>query len=251
MKNKIRAVIIDDEQGAHNILGALISEFCPDVELLGNAHSVESGIKIVQSIKPDLVFLDIDMMDGLGFEVINNTSELQYGVIFTTAYSTYAAKAFEYAALHYLLKPIEITSLIESVNRYKTEKFKTNKSQVDSLTSHINHKPDKIHFKINDEITVFELDEILYFSSQEGVSLVYLNNNTFKTLAESLVHYENLLEDNGFYRIHAKHLVNLRSVLKYKSLGRNGTIFLKNGIELDISARRKAGFTKSLKDWTE
>ncbi|MFY0675174.1 MAG: response regulator transcription factor [Bacteroidia bacterium] len=249
MKNSIRAIIVDDEKQAREILNALINDFCPDVKVIGTAHSVKSGIELIRAEKPDLVFLDIDMADGYGFDILEQTDYSTYSVVFTTAYNAYAAKAFEYSALHYLLKPIDIEALVESVERHKRFSLNIQPEQVESLKKGMDDKFEKINLQINNTIVVVNVDEILYLSSEDGITILYLQNNQVRLLPNSLNYYENLLHDNGFYRVHAKNLVNLRNVKEFKSQGRLGELVLLDETKISISARKKTGFTKALKDY--
>ena len=249
LNNKIKAIIIDDEKQAREILNALIAEYCPDVEIIATAHSVKTGIECINSNKPNLVFLDIDMADGYGFEVLQKTNNRNYGVVFTTAYSSYAAKAFDYSALHYLLKPIDIEALIESVERFNRFKQNILPSQIETLTTSVDEKPKKINIQINNDIEVFKLDEILYFTTEGGTTILYLKNKQIRFLPQSLNHYEELLCDNGFFRAHAKYLVNLRSVVHFKSHGRLGLAKLSDEKEISISARKKTLFINALKEY--
>ncbi|MGB0430214.1 MAG: LytR/AlgR family response regulator transcription factor [Bacteroidia bacterium] len=249
MKNKIKALIVDDEKQAREILKVMISDYVSDIEIVGYADSVKSSIESINELDPELVFLDIDMADGFGFDVLNKTKNKDYAVVFTTAYSSYAAKAFEFAALHYLLKPIDIDALIESVKRYKESKLKITESQIEALQNGIHQKHERINIQINNEIVVFNLNDILYLASEEGTTILYLKENQVRLLPNSLNFYENLLSETGFYRTHAKYLLNLRNVSKFKSHGRNGFALISDQSEITVSSRKKTGFTDALKTW--
>jgi len=249
MKGNIQSVIIDDEKNAREILKALLEEYCPDVDVVGIANSVQSGTDLVKNLKPQLVFLDIDMADGYGFEILQQTDYKSYSVVFTTAYNTYATKAFEFSALHYLLKPINIEALQESVERHKNLKHTITTSQLEILKSGIDDKPTRINFHINNNIVAIEFNDILYLSSEEGTTILHMVDNQVRLLPQSLNFYEELLDESGFYRVHAKYLINLRNIKEYKSQGRLGEVELKDSSRIPISARKKAGFGSVFKDF--
>ncbi|MBI1185695.1 response regulator [bacterium] len=244
--DKIRAVIVDDEVGARDTLISLLGEYCPEVEVAGIGRSVASGVQVISSLKPDLVFLDVDMSDGFGFDVLKNLPERNFGVVFTTAYSTYAAKAFEFAAIHYLLKPIEIAALMDSVARFKQQRKSIQTQQIEVLEDNFHAPLNKISLTINDEILVFDLDTIAYFSSNGGNTFAHFEANNH-LVPQSLNYFEELLVDKGFYRSHAKFLLNLSHVVRFVSQGRNGFARLKSGAAVQISARRRPEFIRILR----
>jgi len=248
MSNKIRAVIIDDEKRAIQTLNGLIEEYCPDVTIIGTGSSVKTGVEIVDETKPDLVFLDIDMLDGFGFDVIERSEYKGYNVVFTTAYTTYAAKAFEFAAIHYLLKPISIDALIEAVARYKSQLKSAEQARVDVLKDTFRNSISRITIQTGDEYEVIDLNEIIYIWTDEGVTLVKRNDGRQLVASQSLSHFEGLLSDQFFFRCHAKYLVNLKKVTKYSSLGRSGTAKMIDGTRLQVASRRKSDFGKKMKE---
>lgn len=247
---KISSIIVDDEEWAVETLRGLIQEFCPDVELVGTGHSVKTGVDVINRLKPQLVFLDIDMLDGFGFDVLEQTNDLNYGVIFTTAYSTYAAKAFEFSAIHYLLKPISVDGLIDAVERFKRQNLIPKTDQVQVLKETFTSEPQKIALHHDDEHYVLDLESILYFESDNGNTFIRGTDGSKNLISNSLSHFEELLGNHKFYRTHAKYIVNLTKVSRFTSLGRNGTAQLIDGTRVPVASRRKAEFSKKLKDLT-
>lgn len=246
--NKIRAVIIDDEKRAIQTLDGLINEYCPEVAIVGTGHSVKTGVEIVDGHTPDLVFLDIDMLDGFGFDVIEQTTYKDYHVVFTTAYTTYAAKAFEFAAIHYLLKPISIDALNEAVSRYMKQVRSVEQSRMEVLRDTFHNSISKITIQMGDDYEVMDLSDIIYIWTDEGVTIVKRVDGRQSVVSQSLSHFEGLLTEQFFFRCHAKYLVNLKKVSRYTSLGRSGTAKLIDGTKLQVAARRKAEFGKRMKD---
>lgn len=245
---KIVSVIIDDEEWAIQTLRGLIDDFCPEVEIVGTGTSVKTGVEVINELRPQLVFLDIDMLDGFGFDVLEQTNDLNYGVIFTTAYSTYAAKAFEFAAIHYLLKPISVDGLVDAVQRFKRQSFVPKTDQVQVLKETFISDPQKIALHHDDEHYVLDLDKILYFESDNGNTFIHGTDGTKNLISNSLGHFEDLLGNHGFYRAHAKYIINLTKVTKFISLGRNGSAQLSDGTGIPVASRRKSEFSKKLKD---
>ena len=245
---KIRSVVIDDEEWAIQTLIGLIDDFCEEIEVIGTGTSVKTGVSIINKLQPQLVFLDIDMLDGFGFDILEQTNDLNYGVIFTTAYSTYAAKAFEFAAIHYLLKPISVDGLVDAVERFKRQNLVPKTEQVQVLKETFTSEPEKIALHHDDEHYVLDLKQILYFESDNGNTFIHGTDGSKNHIANSLSHFEGLLGNHGFYRTHAKYIVNLTKVSKFTSLGRSGTAQLVDGTRIPVASRRKPEFNKKLKD---
>lgn len=245
---KIRSVIIDDEKRAIQTLEGLINEYCPELEIAGTGNSVKTGVEVVDGEKPELVFLDIDMLDGFGFDVIEQTTYKDYHVVFTTAYTTYAAKAFEFAAIHYLLKPISIDALHEAVSRYQKQVRNVEQNRMEVLRDTFHNSISKITIQMGDEYEVLDLSDIIYIWTDEGVTIVNRMDGRQSVVSQSLSHFEGLLTEQFFFRCHAKYLVNLRKVVRYTSLGRSGTAKLVDGTKLQVASRRKAEFGKRMKE---
>jgi two-component system LytT family response regulator len=242
----IKTLIIDDELKSQSTLHKLLEMYCPEVEVIGFAHNVESGIDAIDSLKPDLVFLDISMPDGDGFEVLERVKNRNFEVVFTTAFNDYAIKAFQFAALHYLLKPINYIELQGAVQRFKqnhqdvdlNEKIKI---LCDSLSNH--HQ--KIILPTSNGLRIVELNQILRCEADGSYTNFYLSDNTVLMVSKVLSNFEDILPTEIFCRVHSKHLVNLNYISQYIK-GRGGRIILTSGKEVEVSENKKKDFLKRL-----
>lgn len=249
----IRAAIIEDEAGARKVLKALLSEYLPQVEILGEADSVASGISLLKKEKPELLFLDIRLPDGDGFEILEQFKDEKLEVIFTTAYGEYREKAFEYFAFQYLTKPIDIEKLEATVKAYEA-KHKSGSTEpsysfekMELLKRLLNQQIKKIALPNKDGYTLVKLEEIIYCEAQSNYTLVYLSDGRKMMVTKSLKNYDDLLSDSNFYRIHKSYLVNVDFI---KEVKQEGTLILDGGQTLPISQRSKRGFLKYLERMT-
>ncbi|MCB0738276.1 MAG: response regulator transcription factor [Bacteroidetes bacterium] len=248
---KINAVVIDDEGPAISVLTTMLREFCSDrINLIGTANSVASGIHLLKAKKPQLLFLDINMIDGYGFDILKHHFEFKFEVIFITAYNDFAIKAFKYAALHYLLKPVNPDLLLDAIDRYY-DKHPTNADQLSTLEKSFTAKPKTIVLPNLKGYKAYELDLLISFSAESGYTLAKFSNTQTLVLTESLNHYQDILDPNAFCRIHSKHLVNIGHVLKYVSDGRNGHVVLSNGEMAEVSTRKKEAFLQKFKTFSK
>ncbi|WP_180335796.1 LytR/AlgR family response regulator transcription factor [Labilibaculum filiforme] len=243
----IKTLIVDDELKSQSTLNKLLEMYCPAVEVIGFANNVESGIEAINKLKPDLVFLDISMPDGDGFEVLERVTNRNFEVVFTTAFNDYAIKAFQFAALHYLLKPINYIELQAAVDRYQqnhqdidlNEKIKI---LCDSLSNH--HQ--KIILPTSNGLRIVELSQVIRCEADGSYTNFYLNDNTVLMVSKVLSNFEDILPAEIFCRVHSKHLVNLNYVSQYIK-GRGGRIILSSGKEVEVSESKKKDFLKRLK----
>ena len=245
--NTIKTVLIDDETRSIELLKTLILNYCPQVEILATARDIQSGISTILKHKPDLLFLDISLPEGEGFKILESLEGVNFEVIFTTAYNNYALKAFEFAAIHYLLKPISITKLVEAVNRFKVKKHKQLKEQTEILQNAITGRMDKLALAHKQGYDFVKLEDIIRIEGDDGYSHFYMKNRTTLLVSKAIGEYEKLLEPHGFFRVHKKHLINLSSIISFQR-GKNGTILLEQNHEVSLSYRRKDEFLIRLKN---
>lgn len=246
----INAVIIDDEEISRKTLANIITEYFPDVRLAGTAGTVEEGIAVIRKHTPQLIFLDIAMPDGDGFEVLEKTRDIAFKTIFITAYHDYAIKAFEFAALHYLLKPINIEELERGINRFSTtDSIEFEQERLEILKQGLQDSVKKIALPTNDSILFVELDNILRCEASHNYTIFYLKNKSTVVMSKSLQTYEKLLAPHNFFRVHDKHLINLKYVDQYRR-GKGGFAILKDGSEIEISIRKKDDFLNHISIFT-
>ncbi len=239
----LRAVVIDDEKNALDVLELLITKYCKDVKIEALCQSGEAGIAAIRTYKPDLVFLDIEMPHKSGFDVINETADYLYNVIFTTAYNQFAVKAFKVSALDYLLKPIDIAELQEAVQKGKN-KTGTGllNSQLQLLISNMQQPVvNKVALPVGDAMQFFYANEIVRCESDSNYTHVYIDNGKKLTVSKTLKDVEQTLDGLGFFRVHQSHLINMNHVTKFiKSDG--AYVVMTDGTNIGISRSRKELF---------
>lgn len=245
----INAVIIDDEKKCVSLLRHLIENNCTDVSVVGEAGSALEGINEIETHQPDLVFLDIEMPDKSGFELLNSLPEIKFDIIFTTAYNHYAIKAIRFSALDYLLKPVDIDELKNAVARvHKKHDKKEQRENIDLLVNNIRSlKPNfsRITLSTQDGLVILHVDEILYCEASGTYTVFYLKNKEKIIVSKTLKEYEELLKDHYFFRLHNSYLVNLNEVKKYIK-GDGGSVIMSNGDEVFVSKRKKEEFLAAL-----
>jgi len=243
----IRALIVDDELKSQTTLQKLLERYCTGVDVIGFANNVKSAVEEIEKLNPDLVFLDISMPDGDGFEVLERVSKRDFEVVFTTAYNDYAIKAFQFAALHYLLKPINYMELQKAVERYKENKKDVDLNhKIEVLYQSLNNEHEKIILPTNNGMKVVALEDIMYCRAEGSYTYFYFSDNEELMVSKSLSSFEGILPSKKFSRVHSKYLVNLNYVSQYVK-GRAGMVVLTNGYEIDVSEGRKSDFLTRLK----
>jgi two-component system LytT family response regulator len=246
----IKVVIIDDEIMSVKILENLLSELSISVEVLGTATTVEDSISLIEREQPELVFLDIRLKNGYGFDILEQVVYTNFQVVFITAYESYAIKAFEFSALHYLLKPINTEDLEGAIERYQNYKESnlSPKKTSQVLKSALQNKYNKLGLPMVDSIQYVDIEDIDYCEASAGYTIFVLNNKEKIMVSKPLLRYENLLSESGFFRIHDKYLLSLKEVKRYIR-GRGGRVELNSGECLNVSLRKKNAFLHALDEF--
>lgn len=246
----IKIICIDDEKDALEVLQIQIeNNFKHQVEILGLFNDSREGIKAINNLKPDLVFLDIEMPFKNGFEVLEETRDVQFKVIFTTAYNQFAIKAFKVSALDYLLKPIDEQELKLALNKILLQNQSDIKQQIQELMLQYNvnnSSNNRIALNIGDTLQFFNSDEIVRFESDSNYTDVFLKNGKKITTAKTLKEIEEKLTGTVFFRIHHSHLINLNFVEKYIK-GNAGYAQMKDGGLISISRTKKDEFLEKFR----
>lgn len=238
----INAIIIDDERDGAEVLQFLIKENCQNINILCLEHSVENAVLSIQRLKPDLIFLDIEMPTGTGFDVIEATKEVEYETIFITAYEHYAIKAFKTNAIDYLLKPVDVDELVNAVKNAEKRIATSNKnqsSQIESLILNAINKNKKISIPSQDGVLWVDLDDIIRFEADSNYTHVYMKNKRKVMVSKTLKSFEEQLTHSNFCRVHSTHLINLNEVEKYIK-GDGGIVVLKDISNVPVSRANKA-----------
>lgn len=240
----INAVIVDDEEDARATLRSFLRNYCPQVNLVGEADGVVSGNAIIKKTKPDVVLLDIRMEDGTGFDLIEE-SDRNFSVIFTTAYDQYAVKAFKFSAIDYLLKPIDPDELKLALSKVELNSS-SNKFRLNGLLQNDKEQTfGRITLSAAEGYIILDISEITRVESASNYSHLYKSDGKRVTIAKSLKEFEELLPDSIFFRIHQSHLVNLRLADKFTHEN-GGRLTLKDGTKLPVARRRKDEMIKIL-----
>lgn len=246
----IRAVIIDDERQSRNLLQKMLVDFCQGVSVVGKSPGVKLGVELLKKEKPDVVFLDIEMLDGNGFDVLNAYDDPGLNVVFVTGYDHYAVKAIKYAALDYLLKPVDLEELQQAVLKLQTSRI-DDRGKLRLLQTNFENKKEKLQKIVlpgRENYTIVEVQAIIRIEANGSYVTIYLEEGKTHLVIKSLSHYEELLSNDHFFRIHKSHLINLAKIDRYTA-GRRGKVILKDGAELEIAARRKSAFVQFFKSF--
>ena len=236
----IKAIIIDDEINNSNYLQSLIETHVPDVTLLGIASNVNDGIKLIEEKKPQIVFLDVELQTATGFDLLNKIPNIGFSVIFATAHQHYAMQAIKFAALDFLLKPVDAEELKIAVKKAtKHQKENTFAKSMDVLLENFHGKKEqkKIAISTAGGMNVMEIKEIIYCQSDGPYTNIFLPAQKIMS-SKHLKEYENLLTEYGFFRIHKSFLVNLAEIKKY-SKSDGGFVIMSNGDKVDVSEKKK------------
>ena len=235
----LKTIIIDDEPDAVEILTILLEKYSPQAKIVATASNVQLGIAAILEHKPELVFLDIEMPDGSGFEVVSKTKELDYKLVFTTAYNQYALQAFKVNAIDYLLKPIDPSELIVAFNKVNNAHYEQlSLSKISKLFSIQNQQINRtLSIPTLEGYTMQPLDEILYFVSDSNYTKIILTNGKSILVSKTMKVIEQQLTDD-FLRVHNSYIVNTKYIEKFiKTDG--GYLVMKNQQQIPISKRRK------------
>lgn len=245
----IKAILIDDEATGLETLQLAIEKYCPDVVIKGVYQSPQQGLEGIKQIRPDLVFLDVQMPQMSGFDVLQLASPVTFEVIFVSAHDQYAIKAIKFSALDYLLKPIDVDELIHAIKKVKERRNnKNNLYQYQSVLNNIQMKSGKIEklaVPSAEGIDFFNTEDIIYCRADGSYTVIILKNNKQVLVCKNLKDFENLLVPSGFCRVHHAYLINLRHVQKYIK-GEGGYVILTDNHHADISRRKKDEFLELL-----
>jgi len=242
------AIIVDDEKHCREVLEVLLHKYCPSVKLLANCASGAEALQVLSQRMPDVLFLDIEMPEMNGFELLQNIDRPDFGVIFTTAYNDYAIKAIKHSALDYLLKPVDKDELISAVQRAKENKTKRSPNHIDNLLDLINSKkqPKRLAVPTQEGLIMINTDEILYCESDSAYcKLFFINQARPLVISKVLKEVEEVLQGGDFCRIHNSYLINMRFVQRYIR-GEGGDVVMNNGTRLPVSRTRKQDFVNLL-----
>ncbi len=237
----IKAIVIDDETNNQELICNLLSSYADNIQVAAVAGSVESGYQAIVEHQPDLVFLDIQMPDGTGFDLLKKFEKVNFKVIFVTAHQEYAIEAFKYSALDYLLKPLSPSNLISAIKKVE-ESFNSDelnlklKTLLSNITEPAKTKR-KIVLKTMERIYSVDLNDVIRFESDGGYTKVYLLDGKRIMVSRTMKEFDDLLTDVGFLRVHNSHLINMNYLFCFEKT--EGHIVMKDDSIVPVSNRKK------------
>ncbi|QFZ54045.1 response regulator transcription factor [Oceanihabitans sp. IOP_32] len=236
---KLSSIIVEDEENSRQILKNYLKKYCPNVSVLGEAENVEEALVLIRNHDLDLIFLDVEMPYGNAFDLLDKVGDISFETIFVTAYNHYAVEALNAHASYYLMKPISIDALIKAVDYVSEIKTKEEALQNQILKPKTNGVNGKITIPLQNGFEVINTADILYCKASDNYTEIYLNNNKKKLVSKTLKHFETILKDASFVRVHKSYLVNVNEVVKYRK-GKGGSVALSNGKEIMVSPSKKS-----------
>jgi len=244
----VRCIVVDDEFKSRESLKILLEDFCGNANVLALCQNVEEGVIAIKEHNPDVVFLDIQMQSETGFDLLTKVKPINFEVIFTTAHSDYAIKAFKFSAIDYLLKPIDIEELKKAVEKVERKLNFNISARLEQLvqnlkpTSGQNHK---LALPTLDGLIFVKIVDIIYCEASSNYTQIFTHDGKKHVVSRTLKEYEELLADHDFFRIHNSFLINLNSIKKYVR-GEGGYVIMTNDVSLDVSKRKKGAFLSKL-----
>lgn len=242
----IRAVIIEDEFNALNTLKQLIGLISIDINIVGESDNVDEAILLITNTKPELIFLDIELIGGNAFTVLEACKDYNYKVVFTTAYDYFAIKAFKFDAFDYLLKPIdpdELETCLFKLNDTLNKEKEINKALGTIRERKLKKEEEKLLIKTTNDQHIINICDIIHCQSDGSYTTIYTANKQILT-SRNLKYYENILNSHLFFRIHQSHLVNLKFI---KSINSKNILTLNEGTQVPVSIRKKNQLKELLK----
>lgn len=247
-KQSLTAIIIDDEAHCRSSLKKQIEWSCPDIEVLGEGHNLESGIKCIKEHNPSIVFLDIAMPGGSGFDLLQQIDKVDFSIIFTTAYDEYALQAFQVNALAYLLKPVDGEELSKAVEKVKIDQEEDLEDKLEHLMTYLRASEKgtkKVAFPVSDGLEFVPIDDIIRCESEGSYCHIFIKGKSKLFLSKTLKQVSELISSEQFVRVHHSHLVNMEHVHKYIR-GKGGQVIMEDGTSIPVSRTRKDNFLDNL-----
>lgn len=245
----LRAVVIDDIETIRKENVALIKSNCPNVSIIGQADSVESGVKLIKTLSPDLVFLDVEMPDGTGFDLLQKLKPIHFKVIFITGFEDFAIRAFRFSAIDYLLKPLEASELVDAVKKAEESSVKeVFDTKLNNLFANIERPKNlqKLILKTSDRIYSVNVQDIVSCESDKNYTTFNFVNAPKLVVSTNLKEYETMLSPHNFFRTHKSHLINMAYFDHFIKSDGGNTIVMQNKLTVPLSVRKKDEFLELL-----
>lgn len=242
MKRKLKTIIIDDEKDAVDFISSIIREYCPPLEVVGKAYNIVEGVPLIKEKNPDLVFLDVEMPNGTGFDLLTHFPEKNFDVVFITAFNHYAIKAIKFSAVDYVLKPINISEFIEAVERViqkRSAKSSPDNENFKMLMENLRPPlPTRLAIPTAEGMEYLNPKDIVRIEADRSYSWFFIAGNRKILVSKNLKEFQDLLSDRYFFRAHNSHLINLKYVKRFLRR-EGGSIEMVDGTQIPISRNRK------------
>lgn len=248
----MKAILVDDEPDGIRTLKKLLELHCPEVEVAGTAHNASLAKQLLEELKPDVVFLDIQMPGKTGLDLLTELSVRDFEVIFVTAHNEYMLQALQYSAADYLLKPVDEDRLLEAVQRVESRlKSGRKEERTEALLHNLGQtgKPAEMRLCLPTlkGFIILKLDDIIYCRAERSYTMFHLEGNKTVIVSKPLLDYDNLLRDTFFLRVHKSYLINIHHVKEYQR-GEGGVVIMSDGTEIEVSRRKKELFLQKIKE---
>jgi two-component system, LytTR family, response regulator len=241
----MRAILVDDEKELLMILERMISRHVPELEIIATCNTTEEAIGKITALKPDVLFLDIQLRETTGFDLLNKLPTRDFEVIFTTSHESYALKALKAGALDYLVKPVQLEELMSAVQKVRMKRMSmASTQQLEMLMSYFKPakpKVKRIALTASDHLIFVDTNDVIYCESDSNYTTFFLVSGEKVVISKTLKDVEEILENDGFFRIHASYLVNMKHVSKF-TRGDGGHVVMSNNQQLTVSRKKKEEF---------
>lgn len=244
----MKALIVEDKKNIRKALIHLLGTIDSEILVLGECESVKEAVTVANACKPDLIFLDIRLTDGTGFDFLEQTEHLEFKVIFITAYEEYALQALKIGAVDYLLKPVDVEELEKALQKVNTLAIKTQKQQISKAKKAYQNDDDTLILSLHDAFQIINIKDLMYCESDGSYTTFYINDGKKHVASKSIKEFEEQLLKSTFTRPHRSFIVNLKFIEKYD---KSGLIHLKNGKKIPVAARKKENFITRLFSWNK
>ena len=238
---KINCLVVDDESMGRKLLEENVRQI-PFLNLVGSCKNAFDAMEKLQGISVDLIFLDINLSDGTAFDFLEKIDSIDFKIIFITAYDEFAIQAIRYGATDYILKPVDVIDFVAAVTK-ALEAIKKSRSHITSTVA-----KSKINLPTMQGFKTIDIADIIRCEADANYTVFFMNNNTKMMVSRNLKEFENHLAENDFFRIHSKHLINLKHFREYIK-GKGGQVIMSDYSVLDVSVRKKQEFMEVLQLW--
>ncbi|MFQ5445835.1 MAG: LytR/AlgR family response regulator transcription factor [Saprospiraceae bacterium] len=246
----VKAIIVEDELKSMDNLKNLLGQYCPEVEVVGEASNIQQGLKLFSNpgIKPNVAFLDISLPDGLVFKMLDDLKPIDFEVIFITAYNEHAIKACQYSSIGYILKPIDPDDLVQSINRIRVTEANQIDKRLDLFSKQLRYPNtfEKMSISAIDGIYFVNIRDIVRFEAEDNYTHIFLVNGDKITASKTIKAYEDMLVNSNFYRVHKRHVINLNYMRKFIK-GDGGYLVMDDGMKIEVSRRRRPAFMEQMR----